>query len=239
MRSLWAVAITASLLALAACSSTESDDASTPEGSEGSDGSELRSDGTSRVNLNFEGTCQFLRNCSSFSKNAPKPNMVRWGCEGWQVCSDDDMFIAAPSRVVVDGKSRRACGLSVEVCRPNGKCVIAVVRDVSDRSVWEASPGVLNALGLPHGLTGRCSGYGGGSVTIKARPDIDYATYSAQYKTPSTPSGDPYATDTDAGTYGDPYDPYGYGDSYDPYGSGDPYNPYGEGDDAGSYYPYP
>jgi hypothetical protein len=32
---------------------------------------------------------------------------------------------------------------------------------------WEASNGVMEALGLPFGLTGRCSGYGGGRVTVK------------------------------------------------------------------------
>jgi hypothetical protein len=134
---------------------------------EGTDGSELRASQPTRVTLNFEGTCDFLRQCSTFSKNPPEPDMVQWGCEGWKVCSDDDYFLAGPSRVAVDGRSVRACGRRMQVCRPNGPCITATVRDVSDRSVWEASPGVFEALGLDYGLHARCSGFGRGTVTLK------------------------------------------------------------------------
>lgn len=169
MRVLLPIGLLACLVA--ACSSSgdpaAEDTPSAGDDGEATDGSELRAGQSNRVNLNFEGTCQFLRDCSQFSRNAPQADMVRWGCEGWQVCSDDDLFLAAPSRIKLNGNVVRACGMQVQLCRSNGTCIVATVRDVSDRSVWEASPGVLDALGLPYGLTGRCSGFGGGPVSIK------------------------------------------------------------------------
>lgn len=154
---------------VAACSTANdpSEDMTGDESDQGTEVSELRSDTTSRTTLNFEGTCDFLRNCSTFSRNPPQPDMVQWGCEGWQVCSNADLFLAAPKLVNVNGRSVRPCGMRVEVCRPGGACVIGIVRDISDRAVWEASSGVFDALDLSHGLTGRCSGYGRAPVTLK------------------------------------------------------------------------
>lgn len=42
----------------------------------------------------------------------------------------------------------------------------ATVRDVSVSQDWEASNGGLDALGLPHCLTSRRGGFGGGRVTV-------------------------------------------------------------------------
>jgi hypothetical protein len=53
----------------------------------------------------------------------------------------------------------------VRICR-GSQCTNALVKDISVSRSWEASNGVLDAVGLPHGLSGRCGGYGGGSVTL-------------------------------------------------------------------------
>lgn len=109
-----------------------------------------------KVSLKYEGTCDFLRNCSSYSKNLP-PGKVTWGCTGVGTCKDSGLWVAAPSRSY--------CGKTVQICR-GSRCTNAIVKDVSVTRDWEASNGVLGALGLPYGLKGKCSGYGGGSVTI-------------------------------------------------------------------------
>jgi hypothetical protein len=109
-----------------------------------------------KVSLKYEGTCEFLRNCSSYSKSLPA-GKVNWGCTGVGACSDSGKWVAGPNRSY--------CGKTVQICK-GSKCTNAVVKDVSVTRDWEASNGVLSALGLPYGLSGRCSGYGGGSVTI-------------------------------------------------------------------------
>jgi hypothetical protein len=106
--------------------------------------------------LMYEGTCDFLRECSSFSRNLPA-GQVQWGCEGVADCDDDDHWVAGPSHSY--------CGKTVTLCK-GSMCTTARVRDVSSAQGWEASNGVLDALGLPHGLRGHCAGYGGGNVTI-------------------------------------------------------------------------
>jgi hypothetical protein len=112
---------------------------------------------TSRsVDLKYEGTCQFLRNCSSWSRGLPA-GTVRWGCEGVAECSDSGLWVAGPTRAY--------CGKTVRICRGN-RCVNAKVRDISVSRDWEASNGVLDRLDLDYGLHGRCSGYGGGRVTV-------------------------------------------------------------------------
>jgi hypothetical protein len=116
--------------------------------------------------LKYEGTCEFLRSCSKWSRGFPEGNVV-WGCNAentiesgsdeYGPCEDDDLWVAGPTHAY--------CGKTVRVC--NGSvCVDAKVKDVSVSQDWEASNGVLGALGLPYGLTGRCRGFGGGKVTI-------------------------------------------------------------------------
>jgi hypothetical protein len=111
---------------------------------------------TRSVALQYEGTCDFLRECSSWSRSLPE-GVVNWGCTGRGSCDDDGLWVAGPTRSY--------CGQTVRICRGQ-RCVNALVKDISVSRSWEASNGVLEALGLPYGLTGRCSGYGGGNVTV-------------------------------------------------------------------------
>ncbi len=129
------------------------------------------SSGRQRVNLQYEGTCEFLRTCSRFSRNLPE-GQVTWGCEGRGACDDDALWVAGPTR--------SQCGKTVRICR-GSRCTNALVKDVSVSRSWEASNGVLSALGLPFGLTGRCSGYGGGQVTVEVQSG------GSQAGEPSTP----------------------------------------------------
>jgi hypothetical protein len=109
------------------------------------------------VSLKYEGTCDFLRSCSRWSRGLPE-GQVLWGCTGQGACDDDGLWMAGPSRSY--------CGKKVQVCK-NGKCTTATVKDISVSRDWEASNGVMEAVGLPYGLTGQCSGYGGGRVSVK------------------------------------------------------------------------
>ena len=107
--------------------------------------------------LLFEGTCNFLHSCSSFSKRLPV-GKVSWGCVGVRTCSDSDHWLAAPSRAY--------CGKTVTICK-GSQCSTGKVLDVSNAHAWEGSEGMLSAVGLSYKLTGKCSGVGGGPVTIK------------------------------------------------------------------------
>ncbi len=117
------------------------------------------------VSLKYEGTCEFLRSCSRWSRGLPEGNVL-WGCpaenedhgdQSYGACDDDGLWVAGPTRAY--------CGKTAKICK-GSVCVNARVKDVSVSRDWEASNGVLAALGLPYGLTGRCSGYGGGNVRI-------------------------------------------------------------------------
>jgi len=112
---------------------------------------------TKSVSLKYEGTCDFLHSCSSWSRNLPRGEVL-WGCDGADVCDDDAKWVAAPNRGY--------CGKKVQFCK-SGTCTTATVKDISVSHDWEGSNGVMDALDLPHGLAGRCSGFGGGKVTVK------------------------------------------------------------------------
>jgi hypothetical protein len=112
---------------------------------------------TKTVSLKYEGTCDFLHSCSSWSRNLPRGEVL-WGCDGAGVCDDDAKWVAAPNRSY--------CGKKVQFCK-NGSCTTATVKDISVSHDWEGSNGVMDALDLPHGLAGRCSGFGGGKVSVK------------------------------------------------------------------------
>jgi len=120
---------------------------------------------TTTVDLKYEGTCQFLRNCSVWSRDVPAGN-VTWGCDSennrgdYGTCIDSGLWVAGPRRSF--------CGKNVRICN-GSRCVTAKVKDVSVSQDWEASNGVLDGLGLDYGLTGRCSGFGGGRVTVSVR----------------------------------------------------------------------
>jgi hypothetical protein len=126
--------------------------------------------GPRTVSLRYEGTCDFLRSCSSWSRGLPA-GTARWGCPAenrdhdgngsrdYGTCSDSELWVAGPTRAY--------CGKTARICRGE-VCVNARVKDVSVSQHWEGSNGVFDALNLSYGLTGRCSGYGGGRVTVSA-----------------------------------------------------------------------
>lgn len=105
----------------------------------------------------FEGSCNFLHSCSSFSKKLPAGE-VSWGCTGVAVCSDTAHWLAGPSRAY--------CNKTVTVCK-GSSCTTGTVLDVSNAAEWEGSEGLLGAIGIPYSITGTCSGTGGGVVTIR------------------------------------------------------------------------
>ena len=139
--------------------------ACTASSADGTDGTEDPSSATGEdaltsprsVPLMYEGSCAFLHNCSSWSRKLPEGE-VQWGCGGTD-CSDDDLWIAGPSHSY--------CNRKAKICRGT-TCTTATVRDISDAKGWEASNGVLDALGLPHSVNvSACHGSGGGKVTVQ------------------------------------------------------------------------
>ncbi len=109
------------------------------------------------VSLMYEGTCAFLHNCSAWSRKLSAGH-VQWGCGGTD-CSDDETWVAGPSHAY--------CNRTAKICRGT-RCTTATVRDISDTHGWEASNGVLDALGLAHTVNvAACSGGGGGKVTVQ------------------------------------------------------------------------
>jgi len=147
--------------------------ASAPDEAEETDATsdELRVAGYGANTLKYEGTCQFLRDCSSYSKKTPVGNVV-WGCAesntdkdgdgdlDYGACSDTSLWVAAPTRAY--------CNKTVHICKGT-TCVDAKVKDVSVSKSWEASNGVFTRLDLDFGLSGKCSGFGSGRVTVTAR----------------------------------------------------------------------
>jgi len=145
------------------------------------------------TSLMYEGTCDFLRSCSSYSKELSPPQ-VTWGCEGVAECSDDELWVAGPSHAY--------CGRTMTICA--GKtCTPVLVRDVSSAGGWEASSAVMDALGLPYGLLGKCSGYGGGHVSITSGGTAPPMGQTAPPPSPEPPPDpnppDPPPPDADAG----------------------------------------
>lgn len=106
--------------------------------------------------LQYEGSCSFLLNCSSYSRSA---GVVTWGCGGTG-CSMTDRFVAVPNWR--DGM----CGEEVTICRGE-VCTTAEVKDVSCCNRWEASHQVLKDLGIDHASNSNtCTGHGEGRVEI-------------------------------------------------------------------------
>lgn len=145
------LAVVVCLLLVAACAADAQDP---PFGESGEALSRARA---TSVSLKYEGTCEFLRTCSTYSRGLPQGEVL-WGCEGRGACADDDLWVAGPRRAT--------CGATVRLCRGE-RCVDALVRDVSVSGDWEASNGVLEGLGLEFGLGRRCAGWGGGRVTVQ------------------------------------------------------------------------
>lgn len=166
------VVATTSLASLAGCA------AEIPDEETG----EAEGAATASVNLKYEGTCEFLRSCSTYSRGLPA-GQVTWGCTGVGSCSDSALWVAGPTRSY--------CGKTVKICK-GGTCTNAVVKDVSVSRDWEASNGVMAALGLPHGLSGRCSGFGGGRVTVST---------TARASTPPAPASSTGREDEDGSCF--------------------------------------
>jgi hypothetical protein len=147
--------VTAASLAVActASSGDETDGTEDPASATGEDA--LTS--TRSVSLMYEGSCAFLHNCSAWSRKLPV-GQVQWGCGGTD-CSDDELWIAGPSHSY--------CNRKAKICHGT-RCTTATVRDISDAHGWEASNGVMDALGLPHTVNvAACNGGGGGKVTVQ------------------------------------------------------------------------
>ncbi len=164
-RLLAAIALVVALVP--ACAAAE--DATEDPTGETSD--ELRVAGYGANTLKYEGTFQFLRDCSSYSRNTPVGYVV-WGCadanvdtngdgaDDYGTCSDTQLWVAAPTRA--------CCNKTVHICKGT-MCVDAKVKDVSVSKSWEASNGVFDGLDLAHGLSAKCSGFGSGKVTVTAK----------------------------------------------------------------------
>ena len=137
-----------------ACVATTDDD---PELQGATD--EALSTSVKNVSLMYEGTCDFLHSCSSWSRRLPA-GQVQWGCGG-TTCDDDANWVAGPSRSY--------CNKTVKICKGT-KCTNAVVKDISVAKGWEASNGVMDDLGLGHTVdVAACSGSGGGRVTVQLK----------------------------------------------------------------------
>lgn len=106
--------------------------------------------------LVYQGTCDFLHRCDSYSRRLPA-GQVNWGCLGrGDVCIDSDHWMSGPNRSY--------CGKTVKICKPDGTCTTGKIMDVSVSQDFEASPGVMSALGI---------GFGGGSTCSNTYIDGD------------------------------------------------------------------
>ena len=110
--------------------------------------------------VQYEGSCEFLRNCSVWSDEAPVGE-VSWGCSNvGSSCQETDHFMAVPRQY------KFTCGETVTVCLGD-TCTTAQVRDVSCCGRFEASSAVLDDLGVPHGENvDACSGFGEANLRI-------------------------------------------------------------------------
>ena len=118
-----------------------------------------RADSTSLLastTIQYEGSCEFLLNCSTYSDGK-----VNWGCGG-SGCTADMPFIAAPASFA------GVCGEEVTICLAGtDTCTVAEVKDMSCCNRWEASGTVLRNLGVSFGESvSACSGFGEAKVTI-------------------------------------------------------------------------
>lgn len=141
-----------SVLAVACVATTEEDE---PQGSV----DEALSTAKKSVSLMYEGTCEFLHSCSSWSRRLPA-GQVQWGCGGTS-CDDNANWVAGPSRAY--------CNKTVKICKGT-TCTNALVKDISVARGWEASNGVMDDLDMNHTVNvASCSGTGGGRVTVQVQ----------------------------------------------------------------------
>lgn len=110
---------------------------------------------TVNTTLYYEGSCAFLRRCSSGAGA-----MGKTYCNGYYTCSDTAAWVARPTSVSIS-----KCGGTARICRGT-RCVSAAIRDTSCCGHWEGNPAVFRALGLGYGDGSGCAGYGQASVSI-------------------------------------------------------------------------
>lgn len=165
MRKLVAATFAAMVVLVSACAVEPTDEEPADETAD-----ELRTSGYGATTLKYEGTCDFLGSCSKWSRGLPAGRVV-WGCGQYNDDVDndgaDEHGACSNSELWVAGPTRSYCGKTVKICKGT-KCVNAKVKDVSVSRDWEGSNGVFDALGLSYGLTGKCSGFGNGRVTVSA-----------------------------------------------------------------------
>lgn len=91
------------------------------------------------MSLLYEGTCEYLLQCSAPSTAA---GSVLWGCptnlRQQSGCTNSMIYLAAPNS--------EFCGLTIRICR-GSTCTTGIVQDVSNKGTWEAGDAVMNALG--------------------------------------------------------------------------------------------
>ncbi len=105
--------------------------------------------------LVYQGSCDFLHRCDSFSRRLPE-GQVNWGCLGHgDACVDSEHWLSGPSHSY--------CGKTVKICK-GSTCTTGKIMDVSVTQSFEASQGVLSALGI---------GFGGGSTCSNTYVDGD------------------------------------------------------------------
>lgn len=107
------------------------------------------------VRLVYQGSCDFLHRCDSYSRRLPA-GQVNWGCLGHgAACVDSEHWLSGPNRSY--------CGKTVKICK-GSTCTTGKVMDVSVSQDFEASQGVMSALGI---------GFGGGSTCSNTYIDGD------------------------------------------------------------------
>lgn len=107
------------------------------------------------VRIVYQGSCDFLHRCDSYSRRLPV-GQVNWGCLGYGVaCVDSEHWLSGPNRSY--------CGKTVKICK-GSTCTTGKVMDVSVSQDFEASQGVMSALGI---------GFGGGSTCSNTYIDGD------------------------------------------------------------------
>jgi hypothetical protein len=149
--------LVAGLTTMACAVGPDEDDPVDAEGEESTESTQQAAK-TWSTTLYYEGSCEFLRTCSVYSRGLPQ-GQVSWGCTGKPAyCNDWESWVAGPSKSY--------CGKTVQFCNAAGKCMTAKVKDISEAGIWEGSKGLLNALdGKP--VDGTCKKRGTGAADVK------------------------------------------------------------------------
>lgn len=136
-------------------------------GGGGGDGGCSPPQGSSVVTLDYEGSCGFLRQCSSYTRECIAhgdcgPGEVLWGYCGKGWCDvHGDKYMAAPPGY--------HCGQEVTICRVDDPCICTTgfIQDRSNVGHWEGGPGIFSALQAGGDDGTDCAGTGNVAVYIK------------------------------------------------------------------------